>query len=437
MNTKSLLDKEFEKVIAPSLGTLSLNENEIKNCNQIAEKIQKEKTLIYCNGYYEYESGVFLPVDEVKIKKFIKENLKDKFTQFKANEILHSLKVDISVGCPEELNATNLLNLKNGMFNLDTLELISHSTEFKSTIQLPVNYNPDANCFKWFETMRGIFPDDIEKADLLQEFFGLCLTKDMSQEKALFMIGEGANGKSTILHILQQILGKRNYSSVPLEQFNNPHYIANLHNRLANISIETNAKSSVYDSLMKAVISGDTISADLKFKNVIQFNPFCKLIFALNSMPRVDDKTDAFYRRLIIVRFNRQFQEEEQNKNLKQELEAEMDGIFAWMVNGLKRLRQRGHFELSGGIKQEVSEYRKDNNNVMTFIDEECQIDNNFSISKQALYDSYAQWCKVNGYRGLSKNKFGREIIKHFSDKIRNERDVVGDRVWFGIGKTG
>ncbi len=435
MNTDVLLEKEFTNALK---NTREPNESEVKNCNQIAKSIQKEKTLLYCNSYYEYESGVFLPINEDKIKKFIKVKLKDKFTQFKAQEILHSLRVDVALGCPEDLNASGLLNLKNGMFNLETLELVSHSADFKSTIQLPVSYSPDAKCSKWFETLKGIFPDDIEKADILQEFFGLCLTRETKYEKALFVIGEGANGKSTILHILQQILGKRNYSSVPLELFNNPHYTANFFNRLANISIETNAKSSVYDSLMKAVISGDTISADFKYQNVIQFNPFCKLIFALNSMPRVDDKTDAFYRRLIVVRFNRQFGEEEQNKNLKHELETEMDGIFVWMVEGLKRLRQRGYFELPEGIKQEIGEYRKENNNVMTFIEEECDLNPEAEISKQQLYNSYSEWCKMNGYKSLAKKKFGKELTKHFQGKITDGRSGSGDtRIWNGVGTMG
>ena len=95
MNINDLLDKEF----ANTETTIVLNEIEVKNCNQIAENIQKEKTLLYCDGhYYEYESGVFLLIKEDKIRKFIKEKLKDKFTQFKAGEILHSLRVDVALG---------------------------------------------------------------------------------------------------------------------------------------------------------------------------------------------------------------------------------------------------------------------------------------------------------------------------------------------------
>jgi putative DNA primase/helicase len=423
---KDVIDKEFSK---------ALDEQSIRNCNQIATQIQEEHNLLFCDGfYYEYANGVFASIKEDIIKRIIKKKLGDKFTQNKANEILHSLRVDIALNDSEELNKSNLLNLKNGMFDLQILTLSVHSPEHKSTIQLPVNYNTEAKCDKWLKTLQEIFKDELEKTDVLQEFFGLCLTKEQKYEKALFLIGEGANGKSTILHILQQILGKKNYSSVPLELFNNQHYTANFYNRLANISIETNAKSSVYDSLMKAVITGDTISADFKYQNVIQFNPFCKLIFALNNMPRVDDKTDAFYRRLIIIRFNRQFDEEVQNKNLKYELEAELDGIFLWMLNGLKRLIERGYFERPEVIKKEIDEYRKENNNVLTFVEEECNLEPNSIISKRSLYIAYNEWCKRNGYRSLAIKKFGKELTKHFQNKIVESRDNAGDtKVWLGI----
>ena len=315
MNTKTALDREIDRImIKPGM------EDKGKDSftyNQIAEQIRSERELLFCDGiYYEYQDGVYTSVKEDYIRKIIKDNLGDKFSVHASSEVLLSLRVEIAINDSEELNNTDLVNLKNGMLDLGTLTLLPHSPQYKSTIQLPVEYNPDACCHKWQRTLHEIFIDDPVKTDILQEFFGLCLTRETRHAKALFLIGEGANGKSTILHVLEQVLSKRNYASIPLEQFNNTHYTANLYNKLANISIETNAKSSVYDSLMKAVVSGDTITADFKYLPPFQFNPCCKLIFALNNMPRVDDKTDSFFRRLIIVRFNRQFGEEEQNKNL-------------------------------------------------------------------------------------------------------------------------
>jgi len=231
--------------------------------------------------------------------------------------------------------------------------------------------------------------------------------------------------------VLAELLGNQNYSAVPLEKFNNMHYVANLFGKLANISIETNAKAEVYDSIFKAVVSGDPVEADYKFAAPFTFHPFCKLIFAVNNLPRVDDKTEAFFRRLIILRFNRIFSEREQNKNLKHELMSELDGIFLWFLEGLKRLRKRGYFSIGESIQTEIAQYKRDNNNVLVFVEEECDLDIGESISKQDLYDEYVRYCKDNGNRPLSKLKFGKELLKRFSG-IEDQRTYT-QRIWAGI----
>jgi putative DNA primase/helicase len=231
------------------------------------------------------------------------------------------------------------------------------------------------------------------------------------------------------------MLGRENYSAVPLERFDNSHYLADLFGRLANISIETNAKSSVYDSTFKQIVSGDIIQADAKYKRPIKFRPFCKLIFALNNMPRVDDKTAAFFRRLIILRFNRQFKEEDQDKDLKHKLEEELNGIFLWSLEGLERLRSRGRFELSDGMEKEINEYRRQNNNVLLFVEEECNVCPDVTVSKNRLYSLYNQWADSNGYRPLSKVNFGKELTSQF--ETVNDRRTATERFWDGIDYIG
>jgi putative DNA primase/helicase len=291
---------------------------------------------------------------------------------------------------------------------------------------------PDAKCPKWIRTLNEIFEDDQEKIEILQEFFGLCLTKETKYEKALFLIGEGSNGKSVISQVLESILGEENYSAIPLEKLKNAHYTINLHQKLANISIETNSKSEVYDSIFKAVVSGDTITGDQKFKNPVKFRPYCKLIIASNNMPRVDDKTSAFFRRLIILRFNRQFSDVEQNKNLKQELKSELDGIFLWALEGLNRLEERKNFNNPKSVANELEEYRKENNNVLVFVEDACLRSPEKSMAKNDIYSEYNLWCKENGFRSLSKIKFGKELTRNFKD-ITDETDGT-KRLWSGIG---
>jgi len=403
----------------------------------IAENIRIKYQLIYgAENFYAYKDGAYRNTSEEAVRRWILEETGVKISFNKTTEILNFVKTLAYIET-EKLNQSPLLNLKNGLFNIETYELSKHTPEIYSTIQLPVSYNPEAKCEKWIKTLCEVLEGNEEKAEILQEFFGLMLTRETRYEKALLLIGDGANGKSVILNTIEHLIGKENCTSIPLEKFSDLHYMASLFGKLANISIETNAKSEVYDSTFKAVISGEPIQADPKFKKPFKFRPFCKLVFAMNNLPRVDDKTNAFFRRLLIVRFNREFAEEEQNKRLKEELLTELDGIFNFCIEGLKRLKARTIFNITKQIQAEIDEYRKENNNVLVFVEEECSLDPSLSIEKGELYDMYTLFCEKSGYRPLSKKKFGISILKHFENKgVSDDRNYSLGRIWRGIGKV-
>jgi len=403
------------------------------NAVRLAQAIKENNHLIYCaNDFYIYESGCYRKWHEQRVFKYVKDMIQENFSSHKAEEIIKCLKAESYVDTGN-LNNNLYLNVLNGMFDINSFELLPHVPEVLSTTQLQVNFEPNATCLKWLKTLDEIFEGDKEKIRLLQEFFGLCLSSETKFEKALFLLGEGANGKSVILFILQRLLGDDNFSAIPLEKFNNHHYLANLFSKLANIAIETSVASSVYDSTFKAIVSGDPITADAKFKHPFVFRPYCKLIFALNNMPRVDDKTSAFFRRLLILRFNKIFQEEEQNKNLKFELLKEIDGILLWSLNGLKSLKERGYFKIPREMEAEIDDYRKDNNNVLLFVEDQCEFDVAFETSKVDLYSHYSSWCKTNNYIPCAKKKFGKELKKAYP-KLEESREA-SKRLWRGIRK--
>ena len=109
----------------------------------------------------------------------------------------------------------------------------------------------------------------------------------------------------------------------------------------------------VYDSIFKAVVSGEEIEADHKFKDPFKFRPVSKLIFAMNELPRVEDHSNGFFRRVVVIPFNRTFNEDKRNRNLKYELEQqELDGIFIWALEGLYRLEERGRFVISERLRE-------------------------------------------------------------------------------------
>lgn len=398
----------------------------------IADQIIKDHILIYyADKYYEYREGCYRPRYIEEVHKWIKRITRQKFSVSKVNNILLALKTE-TFKKPDEIKGVQYLNLKNGLFDIDTYELKPHSPSVFSINQLNVNYDNSAQCALWLKSLSEIFEGDAERIALLQEYFGYCLTRETDYEKAMFLNGEGSNGKTVILYVLEQLLGKENISSVPLEKFNDFHYLARLSGSLANINIETNAKSEVYDNTFKAVVTGDTISADAKYGQPFEFKPFCKLIFATNNLPRVDDKPEGFYRRLLIIRFERQFFKEECDPKLKYKIvKDELDGVFIGALEGLQRLRQRGYFDDSLAMNEEINNYRKENNNVMIFVEETCQVEKIGTISIEDLYKRYSQWCKDNGYRSLSKIKFGKELVRVIPNIERGRASK--SRYWQGI----
>jgi len=414
------------------------NINNKKLCDEdlviVAENIRKKYNLIYsAQIFYAYKGGVYQHIDDEIVRRHIINELGTKISNYKVNEMLSFVRTCAFINV-KELNDTPYLNLKNGLFDIESGKLCPHDPAVYSIIQLDVTYDYMAKCNMWIKMLNEIFENDQSKIEILQEYFGLCLTKETKYEKALICIGEGANGKSVILNTIRDMIGKENCSAIPLEKFNNSHYVANLFGKLVNISIETNAKAEVYDSTFKAIVSGDPIEADPKFKKPFTFQPVCKLIFAVNNLPRVDDKTEAFYRRLMIIRFNREFKEEEQNKNLRKELINELDGIFLWCLEGLKRLKARGYFDINKSIKDEIEEYKKENNNVIVFVNEECILDPLLTETKKDLYLAYTEYCNSNGNKPISQIKFCKELVKRFSLSRNSRYGPLGTRTWDGIG---
>jgi len=402
---QSVIEKavsDCREVYAPSRPKLLIARK--VNANEIADEILKHNRLInFADTYYEYRGGCYRPLFIEEVQKWIKDACGAGFSASKLRNVLVALKTETFVK-PDIINGITLFNVKNGLYDIDKMTLLPHSADVYSINQLNVTYRENAECLLWQRSLDQIFENDAARIMLLQEYFGYCLTRDNDYEKALFLFGEGANGKSVVLYVLEELIGKDNCSSIPLEKFNDSHYIARLRDKLVNISLETNAKTNVYDNMFKAIVTGDTISADEKYGQPFQFKPYCKLLFSTNNMPRVGDKTEGYYRRILILPFNRQFSIEERDPKLKQKIAAsELDGIFLWSLNGLTRLRKRGYFEESASMQTVKDAYRKENNNVIIFVEEQCVLDAQADINSDALYVAYRDWCLESEYRPLSK----------------------------------
>lgn len=407
----------------------------IFNANDVAKDIAKENKLLFSAGqFYQYKNGVYRPVSDYIINVLIKEKLDSDSSIRRMAEVFQALSLDLHQG-PELLNPMGkmCLNLLNGMLNVEEMRMFPHDPLSYSTVQLNVNYEPKAECPQFKKAIHE-WLGNTEKVALFLEFLGYCLTYDVSQEKILFLVGSGANGKSTLLHLVGAIFGKENCSAIPLDKLANRFDLAQIYNKALNIGSETPSKSVLHDDIIKSVVSGDLIQAERKFKEPFFFKPHAKLIVACNDIPRTEDKSDALYRRLLILRFNRTYTEQEQDKSLKNKLIAEKDGIFNLALNSLKDLRQRGYFKEPEESIVERESYRKENNSLISFVEEECDLCDQGIAYKDELYQRYKKWCEESGLRSLSKQRFGKALKEHY----KVGEDLEGPayerrRIWTGI----
>lgn len=393
------------------------------------------KDLIYCleeDSFYKYKQGVYKQIYRKELQEMILEN--KSYTKTKNLNFLNNVieRIAMIKKCRfDTFNSHGYLNFENGLYDLVNDKLIPHSPDFICTSLLPYNYNPKDTCPLWEKTLNEIMENDKNKLRTLQEFFGYCLTREVKYEKALIMTGEGSNGKSVITNTLKHMVGPDNCSALSLKYFNNPQKISVIKNRLVNICTEVQQKIEDYESEFKTIVSGEDITISPKFIPDYTISPYCKLIFCVNTFPHIDDKTSAFYRRLLIIVLNRQFSEEEQNKNLREELLKELPGIFNWSLQGLQKLQERGTFIIDEYMKQAIEEIREMNNPIRLWAKDNLMVLRGDSLVKGDAFEAYQKWSEKNGYRPYGLAKFGAEVYKLFERYTeKSRRQGGGSRQW-------
>jgi putative DNA primase/helicase len=310
---------------------------DLGNDLQVANHIIRTHDLFYCNQFFHtFKDGYWSIVDDRIIRKKLLEVLKERYKQTAVKNIMEI--VGIKTGKDEaEINLnekSGMINVLNGFFDIAEGKITPHKAETKgyfSTNQFSVNYAPGASCPRWLQFMDEIFEGDDDKAEkinMLQEFMGLTLTRETKHEKALFLLGNGSNGKSVILEVLSSILGDSNYSSLEFDQISKQFLTFQLMNKLVNLCTDIDYYNRASFGQFKRIVTGEPILADIKNKKPVQFRPHCKLIFAANRLPQTTDTSKGYFRRLLVLKLNQSFEGSRKDKDLKSKLFKELDGIF-------------------------------------------------------------------------------------------------------------
>ncbi|STB55495.1 DNA primase family protein [Clostridium perfringens] len=384
-----------------------------------------ESFLIYENGVYnisgEKEAGRII-MDYMLPNYCIMASIRDCREQW---DILVSKDFDDFNRNPY------LVNVRNGLLDIRDMSFKEHTPSYLSTVQLNVEYNPQVDCPQFKKFLNEVL--DCKLIPLVQEIVGYLLTTNTASQKAFVFWGPARTGKSTLLWVVEYLLlGKKNVSNIPWQEIGDKFKTAELLGKLANVFSDLPSKSIDDTGIFKVVTGEDYLMAEKKNKNPFKFKPFARLVFSCNELPRnYVDRTEGFYRRLIIVPFNRQIEKSKIDKSLKYKFQREKEGILNWALEGLKRLYENNfefsENELTDGVKKE---YKRENNNVISFVEECCELDGLFSCSRIEIYEAYKEFCVEAGLKALSQIKFNKELEGNFNITRSRSGKL---RLWNGV----
>jgi len=384
---------------------------------------------------YIYSDGVYRRGGETFVQEEARGLLGDDFTTHKVNEILNSIRYSTYLDRHEFDWDKKIINVRNGLLNIETMELMEHTPAYLSLVRIPVLYSPRATCPR-IERFLGEVLNE-EDIPVIEEMFGYCLLLEYRFHKAFMLQGAGRNGKSTLLNLLQTFLGRGNCSNVALTELCDGRFAsAQLFGKLANIFPDLPAEALRYTGLFKALAGGDSITAERKFQSPFEFTNYAKLIFSCNYVPMTYDLSNAFFARWIIIRFPNTFEGDKANPNLIDELatEEELSGLLNLSLKGLRRIRKNGRFSYNKTTEEIQEEYERLSNPVAAFIADMCEEDPEGCAVKDELYNAFKSYCKEHGHPVFSEKKFTEQLKKQTSVvDYRPTGEGERKRAWRGI----
>ncbi len=388
------------------------------NANVFAQALLKKKSLVYCeNGFfYIYRGNIYKKLSHIMLSRmlmrFLHRYIKNTWCSSKESEYIAVLRRKAPYVRQFDMDRS-YLNLKNGLFDLETFELIEHDPYVRTSIRLPINYDPNADCPRFKKFLSEIFLANKRVLKIIQEVLGYCLTSSVQAEKAFLFIGSGANGKSTLIHVINMLLGKANVSTIPLADLEKPFQRHELAGKLVNFASENEFSRNGFNSqYFKAIVSGDPIAAEIKYGATYTFEPFCKIIMAMNSLPITRDLTDGLKRKMLIIPFDAQFKGKKADKYLKDKLKNELNGIFNFAIKGLKRLIANDYeFTKSSKIDKVLEDYFGNIDPLYGFVKDAIVADSSGKEFYKDLFEGYCNWIRHKGGEAqINRLRFTVEI---------------------------
>lgn len=376
---------------------------------------------------------------EIEVDNFATKHFSPTATNLMRSEF-RGLLYSRNIVPPEffESSTFGKLNLANGILDIKTRTLSPHSMDFGFTHVLPYDYNPNATCANFLKLLTDITLRDEELQQILLEYIGYIISgiDPAWGSKALILVGEGQNGKSTFINILRQLVGRNNYSTVNVKSFSDSNSVYGMVNKLLNVCEEESYDSLRDSTAFKNIVSGGETTIKQLYKEKYTAKIMCKVVVGCNAIPPTNDQSNATYRRLLIVPFDAVFSAENGNldKNIVSKVQAELSGILNVVLVALDELLKNKDFTESRAAMNALKAYRMDNDLIGGFLRDNYIEDAEGMVYNKDVMSDFQEWRRENNIRADYDMRAMAKRLSTVFPKSGKSRDSKG-RLITGVRK--
>ena len=325
---------------------------------------------------------------------------------------------------------------RSSLLHLPTMQQLPATPHFFSTCGLDFDHDADVpKPMNWYAFLHQLFDGDMESLELLQDWFGYCLTGDTSQQKMLLIVGPRRSGKGTIGRILRDLIGTDNVCGPTTSSLAGPFGLQPLIGKSLAIVSDARFRGHSTHTVIERLlcISGeDSITVDRKHIASVTLKLPTRFMFLTNELPGMRDASGALAGRFVILRLTESFYGKEDHQ-LTDRLRAELQGILNWAIEGWHRLRERGHFVMPTNAQEAVEEVADLGSPVSAFVKQMCDVGPEERVPVDNLYAAWRSWCERDGQKATStKQTFGRDL-KAAEPGVQRRRATGGHPFYEGI----
>ena len=405
---------------------------------------------------YNHEGGYYENNGDAKIRNLVEYYLEDYVVERYKNECVGWIR-DHNYVRREDINVPlHLINVQNGILNIETMKLIEHTPDLFFLSQIPIKFNPHAKCDKFIEFLNHISMKEGElrekTVNTIQEYLGYCFLRAYPYKNYIVFDGGGDNGKTTLLNVVVALIGMNNNTSISLQDLNHrPFAKAQLFRKHINVSDDLPKKALKYTGEIKQITGNSPLWSDIKnHRKGISFVNYAKPWYACNELPETYDYSDAFFSRMIQITFLNKYlpkgNKKINDKNIfvrdtkiteKLTTPEELSGIFNFALEGLERLKENHNFSDDMTTEEKRTMYLRKTNPIHAFIEDEIEIiGEDWCITVDDFFSELISYCERNEFDKPTSRKYvtSRVLDENIGVQKRQKKINGVPRVWCWIG---